>query len=118
MPRLRKGEREILNNRNLFTGWGEDEDIVETATETRFEYALRGKPFAVMEWRGDRVYFELRIAKAERDRVKAFESPRMAFVPLKRRGWYAIEIGANVKEHLEAGIGGLVGAIQRELRNA
>ncbi|MGE0327897.1 MAG: hypothetical protein AB7K71_07515 [Polyangiaceae bacterium] len=117
MAKVSKLDKLITENRNIFTGFGEEPDIEETVDGDRYSYTFKGQLFTTMEIKGDRFHFELLVTDGDKaEIIDEFKSSRMAFKPIKRKSpkgtsWFAIDVKADTKDLLESQISDLNGSL-------
>lgn len=117
MAKLTKVDKLLLQTRNNFSAFGLDPNLTETQKDTRFEYAYKGKLFAVIEVQGDAFYVEVLATKERLPEIQGFKSSRMAYAAIpKRKNWFCITLKADQRDLLESQIDANVGAIRNQLK--
>lgn len=117
MAKLTKVDKLLLQTRNNFSAFGLDPNLTETQKDARFEYAYKGKLFAVLEVRDEAFYVEVLATKERLSEIQGFKSPRMEYAAIpKRKNWFCVTLKADQKDVLESQIGANVGAILNQLK--
>ena len=117
-PRKSRSDQVLEEKRHLFSFWG-DPDVEEEVDGDCYSYYCKGEPFIVLEREGDEFHVQYRVAKVVEDWLKNFRSRYINYKRLEEDpNWVEVRIGLNQTDWLEAGVGGNVGAMKRELTEA